>query len=94
MLKLEEDVDYTRLAGLRGKAVTLTDIRIHQCEKCGPASRFIELPRWGSLVRELEACRGLLVKHLWCRFDVDGAEWVFAFEPLKEAAKPRRKRAP
>jgi hypothetical protein len=90
MLELEEDVDYTSLADLRGKTVTLTDIKIYQCSGCGPVSRYIELPRWGSLHSELEACTGLRVKHLWCRFN--GTEWAIAFKPLKDTPQPRRKR--
>lgn len=77
MIKSQADVDYTRLASLRGKAVTLIDVTTYQCERCGPTSRFVELPRWGSLVRELEACHGLRVKHLWCRFE--SGEWTFSF---------------
>lgn len=91
MLKLKEDVDYTRLAGLRGKTVTLTGLTIYQCKHCGPASSYIEYPRLGSLVRELEACRATLAKHVVGRFN--GTDWTFAFafEPLKDRARPRRK---
>jgi hypothetical protein len=70
------DFDYTRLAGLRGKTVIMSDATLLECEGCGYSS--IDIPRMAALHRELDAAKKLPVKRLWCRFTAN--EWVIVVE--------------
>lgn len=85
------DFDYSRLAGLRGVIVTLRDVKLYQCESCGPTSAFVEICRIAVLTRDLEAARTIHVKQLWCSFRDN--EWVIAFTPAKMSKGRRGRRS-
>ena len=93
MLKSIEDFDYTQLAGLRGKTVTLVNIPIYRCHGCGPTADCFEVARIGPLTRELEAAGALHVKRLWCQL-IDN-EWVLSMAsgpvPSKRPTKRSKK---
>jgi hypothetical protein len=89
MRKSVGDFDYTRLADLRGKIVTLSDVTTYECKDCGPSASYVEIPRIGALHRELAAAKPLIVKHLRCRFVDDAWTFVLELEPMKEL--PRRR---
>jgi hypothetical protein len=83
-----DDFDYTRLAGLRGKTVTLVDVLIFRCEGCGSFADFVKIARIADLQCELDATKGLNVKRLRCRFTDD--KWVIAMlSPPKRSSKRR-----
>jgi hypothetical protein len=71
-----DDLDYTKLAGLRGKTVILVDVVFFHCDGCGPSARLFEIPRMAALHRELAAAKAIRVKTLVGRF-TDADEWVF-----------------
>jgi hypothetical protein len=88
MEKRVEDLDYSQLAGLRGRTVILQQITVHVCPRCKDQS-FIEIPRLGSLTRELTAARALHLKKL--RFEFVENEWVIVLEMTPKALKKPRK---
>ena len=93
MFTVIEDFDYSSLAGLRGVTVTLCDVTIHRCERCGPTFSFIEIRRIGDLIRVLEAARAIHVKQLWCTFGDDRDDgWAIAFTPGGEPTRRRKRR--
>jgi hypothetical protein len=55
------DYDYTKLAALRGKTVTLGEVRVYTCT-CG--EEYVEIPRMAALHRALVAADALTVKAL------------------------------
>ena len=61
------DVDYTALAGLRGKTVALDGITTFTCDRC--KGLYLEIHRMADLHRELAATAMLDVKHLRMRFN-------------------------
>lgn len=83
MRKRVGDFDYTRLAGLRGKTVALSDVTIYECEGCGPSASYVQIPRMADLHRALDAGKALRVKRLWCRFADN--EWALVVESKKDA---------
>jgi hypothetical protein len=60
------DFDYTHLAGLRGKRVTLRDVVVFQCPHCKPML-YVEIQRLANLHEELAAAGKLRAKSLSCR---------------------------
>lgn len=77
------DYDYTKLAGLRGKTVTLDDVRMHTCA-CG--KEFVEIPRMAPLHRALAAADALTVKALRLRYDKKEG-WIVVIPMPKEGEK-------
>lgn len=77
--------DYTKLAGLPGKTVTLVDVEVRQCCKCDETS--VELWRMADLHRELEAARVLKLANLRLRYESEDG-WVVLIDatPAKQRA--------
>ena len=73
------DFDYTQLAGLRGKRVTLRGVLLYKCGASGSCDfNSVEIPRLANLCEELAAAARLRTKTLGCSF-VNGA-WSILVE--------------
>jgi hypothetical protein len=78
------DYDYTKLAALRGKTVTLGDVRVYDCE-CD--EQYVEIPQMAALHRALVAADALTVKALRLFYEKKEGWTVVISMPKKGAAK-------
>jgi len=76
MVRRIENVNYTKMAGLRGKRVMLRDVVTLSCTSKPCGRRDIELRQAAGLHRELAATRALKVAQIYARHEGNDIGWV------------------